>query len=752
MILFRKVIRTIGEHKGRYVGSALLVLIGSLMFIVMLGTAGNLDRTFTTFAETNAMSDVEFATDTTADTASLAQRFDADIEAGGTADIEVSPGGTLRVFALMDLVNRPAVTEGHAPGPGEILLDELWATTNGYPLGSTVTLGSDQFAVAGYVLLPNYIYVVRSKEELIRDPATFGIAVVGRDDFATLPGTTGVYALRFHDRDNIQAQLTDLRAGLRADGATLPSWQVTERKTNVSYVVVETQTLSTMSRAVPVAILGLVGVLLGMLTWRTVRAEAPLLGTLAAFGYRKSALRRHYLLFPLLVVGVGSVFGVAAGAAAVGPMMAFMLTALPMPSIGVTLNGWAVLGALLVPVLVLGALTWLVVGRVLKDSPAALMKGEASDRGPNALERALRLGRLPFTWKFRIREQVRSLTRSAFLVLGVVAATMLTLYGLTMQSSVNYLLNQGVRELYNLEYEYVFTQPRTEPPPAGTEPFGAALVSAASDEDTTFYITGILPDTTRMRLRDADSGQPLTGPGLRFDQATITAPLAQTLGVGVGDQLAVIDTDTGQEHTVTIEALADTYAGDFVFWPLDRFNTEFNLPAGTYAGVWSDTELSFPPGQVASTKSIDSIVDAFRALLDQMGPLIYGLVGGALVVGLIVMYIVTGLVVDENRRTISLLKVFGYRPRLINRLTLNANTGLVVLGYLLGIPALIGSVGAHYPSLTSSLQLVIPVKLNPWYMLLGFLVILAAYELAKLACRRKVTRIPMSDSIKPTSE
>ncbi len=746
MVLLRKALRTMAEHKGRYLGSVALLLIGSMMFVLMVSTSANLDLTFRSFAERNALSDAEFSTGSELDTVAVGEALSADVEAGGVADVDAGPGRTLRVFRLMDRVNVPAASSGRLPGPSEILLDELFATTNGYPIGSSITLAGKAYTVSGYGYLPNFIYVMRSKDELIRDPAAFGIGVLAQADFDTLPGHARVYALRFHDRDGLQAQETAARSALRADGVHLVNWQNTARKTNVSYVPMEVDVLSTMSRAVPGAILVLVCLLLGMLLWRVVRAEAAQLGALAAFGYRLRALQLHYLTFPLVVAVTGGVLGVLAGVGRTPLMVDFMLTALPMPALGVAFDPWTVIGAALVPVLVLCGVTWLVVRRVLRARPADLMKGSADTRGPNRLERGLRLDRLPFTAKFQVREQVRSISRSVFLLLGVVAATMLTLYGLTMKSSVDYMLNDGIRDLYNLRYEYVFNEPRQGEPPAGTEQFSAAYVSLADDEETTFYVTGILPDTQRMRLR-APSGQPLTGA-----QNTLTAPLAGRLGVGIGDSLTVIDTDDGTRHSFVIEALADTYAGGFLFVPLDRFNTEFGYPDGSFLGVWSDEQLSFAPGEVASTKSLDSIVQAFGSLLDQMGPMIYGLIAAALVVGLIVIYIVTGLVVDENRTTISLMKVFGYSPRSINRLTLDANTLLVVLGYLLGIPALLGTVNVFYGSLTQSLQLVLPVRLDVGYMVVGLVVILAAYELAKLLCRRKVAAVPMSEAIKAGTE
>jgi len=57
-----------------------------------------------------------------------------------------------------------------------------------------------------------------------------------------------------------------------------------------------------------------------------------------------------------------------------------------------------------------------------------------------------------------------------------------------------------------------------------------------------------------------------------------------------------------------------------------------------------------------------------------------------------------------------------------------------------------------YGSLTESLQIVLPVKLNALYMLLGFVIVMATYEFAKWMCRKKVTRVPMSEALKAGTE
>ncbi|WP_334074499.1 MULTISPECIES: ABC transporter permease [Paenibacillus] len=746
MTLLKKVTRTMLEHKSRYIGSMLLLMISSMMFVMLNMTSANLIYTFKTFSERNVLSDAEFSTDTAIDAAALSRQFAAKLEIGGTADSEVKPGQTLRVFPMMNTVNIPAVQEGNVPGRSEIMLDRLFAETNGYQIGDTIHVANKNYTVSGYTLLPHFIYVIPSKDTMMNDPKTFGVGVVGKADFDSMQDRNKVYAIRFDERGNIKSQEAALKNALRSQGIHITNWQSTEKKVNVSYVPMKASIQSTMSAVVPLAMLALTCVLLGMLMWRMIRSESVIIGTLYAQGYRKRELRRHYLMFPLMVSVIGSVVGSILGLLLVAPVFNFMLTAFPMPVYETISNPWLMIVAILLPVIILCSVTWGVIGKVLKTPPAILMKGGETKRKTNFIERNLRLDRVKFNTKFQIREQVRSLSRSLLLLFGVVVATMLILYGFAMKSSVDYMLNKGVKEMYNLKYEYVFKSEKTGTAPAGGEPFGAAYVSLVNNDEISFYMTGVLPDTGKIILKDG------SGQVLKPDSNIITAPLAKKLSVSTGDSVTVFDVENGKEHTFIIEKVADTYAGEFLFMPLDRFNKEFGLPVDAYIGIWSDMPMNFSQGELQNTKSIDAIIAGFGSLINQMAPMIYGLIFAAFIVGLIIIYIVTGMMVDESRASISLMKVFGYKKKEINTLILGSNTLIVAAGFLFGIPALLGSIGALYQSLTESLQLVMPVKLNFFYMVLGFVIVMITFEFAKRMCRKKVARIPMSEALKAGAE
>lgn len=746
MILIKKALRTIWENKAQYLGSMFLIAVSCMLMVMMNLVSKNLENTFSSFKSNNVMSDAEVYLDTRLDLADMEKRFNAEIERSGVADYELNPGQMLRIFSFNTQVNIPAVSNGKEPGKGEILLDELFAKTNGYKIGDTLRIGGKEYRYAGNMMLPNYIYVVKSKQEMINDPKTFGLAVVGKDDFASVPNATPFYAVKFNSPEGIKAQETAMKNALREQGVKIISWESTEKNHRVSYVPMEINLLGNLSIAVPSMILLLTCVLAATLMWRLINSEAVIIGTLYAQGYRRKELMRHYLTYPLIVAGMGAMIGTIAGVFMMKPMFHFLLRAFPMPKEPVVYDPGLFIFSVLLPVVALSISTVIVINRVLKIRPAQLMKGGKNNDKVNLIERALRLDKFKFVTKFQIREQVRSMSRTGFLLFGIIVATMLLQYGLTMKSSVDYLLNEGVSKLYHLKYEYVFNEYQKGAVPKGTERFNAIYAVMDDEEETSFYITGLSENSTRIVMND------LQGNRLAPDKVIVTMPLAQKLGLYVGDTIHFYNDDDGKKYSITIEEIADTYGGEFIFMPLSELNAMLGLPSDTYIGIFSDVEMSFPKGKIKSIKSIEAIKAGYHSLIDQMGSMIYSLTVSAFILGLVIIYMVTGLVVDENKGTISLFKVLGYKKNEINRLILDSNTLVVIIGYILGVPILLGSINAMYRLLAESLQMVIPAKLNIGYILLGFVIVMLTFELAKLMSRKKINRITMSDALKAGTE
>lgn len=746
MILFRKTLRTMLENKAQYLGAFLMVLISSMLMVAMTLVAANLENLFNIFSSNNQLADAEFSLASEMDLKDLPERFNAVIEQSSLADYELNPGQTLRIFSANKQLNRHAILEGSDLGSQDILIDPLFAAANNLKTGDSLQIGGQSYKISGKMALPNYLYIIRSKEEMINTPQTFGVAVLDRQDLENLANKSDYYTVRFNSRQNIHEQELLFKNYLLTRGLEITRWESTQDNPRVSFVALEVQTLSTMSKAVPGTLLALSVILIAIVLKRMIQREAVVLGSLYALGYRKTELLRHYLTFPLLVASAGGILGALLGLAIVKPMVNFFMTVFTMPVTVYRYDNAVFLVGLLAPVLVLCLTSYVVIVSLLRISPAELMKGGRLSARLNFIERALNLERFNFNTKFQIREQVRSLARTGFLLFGVIVATILLLYGLTLQSSLDYMLQDGISSLYNLKFEYIFKELRVDAPPTGFEQFNTIRVTSPIDKNSNFYVVGALPESTRIRLKDR------SGKKIIPDRVVITKMLADKLRVGVGDEIEIVNDIDLKAYTLTIEAIADSSAGEFVFMPLEKLNAQLGLPAKSYIGIWGDQQLQFPAGVLRSTKSMDAVAAGIKNLIDQTSVLVYMLTISAFVVGLIIIFLVTGMVIEENRITISLFKVFGYRAKEVNQLILDSNTLVVILGYLIGVPILLATITALLQSLAGSMQMTIPARLNGWYLLFGLIVVMFTYQVAKFFSRRKIERVPISEALKAGTE
>lgn len=746
MTLFKKVSRMMAERKGIYVGALYLVLLCSMLFVTMIMVASNLQTIYDSFTNDNMLADAEFYLDSEVNLKEFESKFDAKFEQSSVVDYETKPGQTLRIFSRNEVLNKHAILQGQELDNNSILIDKVFAGANRLNIGDKMNISGKNYKVGGIMALPNYIYVIRSKEEMINNAKTFGIAVIDKSNIYDIPDRSDFYAVRFNKRYNIHEQETNLKSYLLTHDIQILNWQSMENKSQVSLVKMEINVLGIMSKVSPGAIIILTSILLSMLLKRMIQRESTIIGTLYALGYRKKELISHYMMFPLIITGYGAVIGVLLGILLRKFVLKFMLIAFPMPMKTVEFNWLASALGIVIPIIVVCPPAYIVISKVLGYTPAELMKGTKLSEKSNFIEKSLNLDRFKFRTKFQIREQVRSFSRTGFLLFGIIIATVLLLYGLTLQSSLDFMLKEGIQSLYKLKYEYVYNETQRGKPIEGTEQFNAIYVTMKEDRNNSFAIVGVLPNSVRLKLED------LHGEKLLPDRVIVTKMLAEKFGIEKSDELHVVNDDTMKKYNLKVDVVASSYAGEFLFMPIEDLNAMLGVESDTYIGIWSDEQIAFPKGTIRSTKSIDAIVEGIKNMISQTGILVYTLTVTAFVLGVIIIYIVTSLVIDENRNSISLFKIFGYKKKEINALLLDSNLFIVVLGYILGIPILLASVTALMNTLSTSLQMSIPARLNPMFMLLGFIIVILTYEASKLINKKKIGKISMGEALKAGTE
>lgn len=735
------------ESKSQYVGSLVLIIISCLLYTMFNQLSSNMINIKTSFEKNYVQEDASFITDKKlSNIKHLESKYDMSIEENRSIDYSVSKDKTLRIFSENKKVNIPAIIEGNKLSGKDILIDPAYAKANNLKVGDNIKLYNQNFKISGFMSLPNYIYPIKSESDLLNDPNTFGIAVIGKDDFNAINKGGISYSIKFSDdKNSIDSNVAQFKDYLKSQNIIIFNWTNISENPRVTYVSAKIDGINKVSSSMPIAILLLTCILTGIVMWRMLKREFMIIGTLYALGYRKREIMKHYLIYPLSIALTGGIVGTILGTFTLRPMLNFMVMYFNMPIDSASFSIKYVTISILLPVIFLSICGYFVVNKALKYSPVELMRGGKEKGKVSFIERRVKLDRLKFSSKFKVRELLRSIPRSVFLLLGVILATMLLLYGFAAKSSIDFLMKNTYEETYKYQYEYAFNSLQQGTPSNG-EAFSVSPFTLKSDNKTGFSVYGISTYSKYISLKDK------SGSRLNTDRVIITRPLADKLKVKPQDTIQVVNKLDSREYNITIDNIAETYVGEYIYMPLAKFNAMLKYPPNSYIGLWSKVKINIPENKLLRTATIDDFKKAFDSMTQPLQYSVGTMAFMSFIIGLIVIYVVTSLIIEENKESISLMKVFGYRKKEVYSLILNSSSFIIVIGYIIGVPLLLASLSAMFNSVTKSMNFAFPVTIKYTYVLVGFVVIYVSYEVSKALSKKKINRISMTEALKAGME
>ncbi len=770
--LLRRIPRQFRRSWTRHAGLTILIALGSVALITLHLVAGTLQQSFDRLLQDGRVEDARvWLTTEPSGLEALAAAHGCELEMRTSLDLAYGSDSTLRFFDHGDRIDKPVILAGRdlaaassgtgagpseAAGTGEadILLDPAFASAHGLALGSTFPAGGKSWLVVGFCSLPDYLYPTRHETDLMTDASHFGIAVISRSAMQALavPALDGSlagglavdrsYAVRLL-ADSAPGRLDDFRQALTARSGPV-RWL--ERKDNerINMVKGEISGLRQITSTLPAAIFLINCLLLATILWRMIRLEYRPIGTLLALGASRGEIMLHYLTLPAILAVAGAGLGTLAGLLLARPVLGFYADFFNLPYDRILIDPPLFLASILLPIALLILTAAAVIMRALRQRPVALMRGFRHRPKAMLLERHLRFRRFRFETRFRIRQSVRSSGKLFAAFLGVASATLLLLMGFMVQNSYSELLDEGFRQTFRYSRQYLFKTEQTANPYGG-EPF--QLQSGQEVESGETVLLQGLPATAQLlRLQDA------RGKRTELAQPAISRVLADRLHLKPGDTIAWRSGSDSRTYEITIGSITEVYSGKTIYMELEDCNRMLGKPAGSFLGIYSADSLPIPGDELYLTQQMDDVIrsfDAYAGLL-KMALLGLGLLSGLM--SALILHILVALLIEENAQSIAMLRILGYEAREIRLLMLRTFNLPVILGFAAGVPLLFLLYGRILESSFQEIDMAMPLRISPWYVLIGGLLISGIYLLARMRAGRRISRIAMSSALKDMQE
>ncbi|MGL4624328.1 MAG: ABC transporter permease [Culicoidibacterales bacterium] len=652
-------------------------------------------------------------------------------------------------------INKPYVVQGTLPATDtEVAINEPFLKANGLSIGDTYDILGKTYTISASVYDVDQVFPIVSMESplyMADKDAIVHFSDAEFDRLTTEAQTT--YAAVFTDQTDTKAQYETI------DAEKFQYIIDIDSNPRVSILSSRAEMSTVMSTIMLAFLSGITAIMVALTIRRQINNEKEQIGVLKALGYRRAEIMMSYFVYAVVIGFGGALIGYWAGYALAYPVSDALRAMLNMPAFEIApLLDRSLIG-LFGPMLIIGIVSWFVSFIALRHQPIWLLS-PGSDTHVNGLAKLIDKMKLNFKQRFRYSLASRGYGRLFMVFFGAILSGILINYAFLLITMIDDVTGNAFGAAsYNSQVTY--TQPYTLPNERvadDEEPVTMAKVDfegytsdssflqSIDSSQASIELTGIMPDTQLNRLLDVN-GRDITA---EVENGVVINTFVESgFGIEVGD---VVTAKTADGKTIDLEVMAVTHAfnGNYAYTDIETVNELLGYDPGSFNSVQSPDDLANLKDTegVLSVMSLADLVENMTQLNKQMTMMLGIFTGFAAGLGLIMISLVSNFSVDDNRKVISLLKVMGYNKKEISSIALNIYTPVVLLAYLVSIPAALQIVSYVTDLIGQEIGVGLPVRISWPLVLIGLVIVLVVYYLSIKMAQRSLNRVSLQEALK----
>lgn len=789
MILFKNVLRSIRKKPLQLIGISLIVMLASIMYVSFTYALVGIEDIFNKYIEESNLEDFSFTMNPfiteeelkdVIEENGLDQNEDIPFELAGLEALGVDTGEIIdeRIFSLenefeislekrkykqfyfndmseekdilirimvdMEKMNYTHIQEGVKPANNnEIAISRTFAKAYNLEIGDTFTLKDKDYEIVGFVIFPDYMYPQLSEGSLLFDPSTQTFALMTEEEF-----------------NNVNEYESSYFAGrFNKDSYTTEDIQNLDHKymINVVDAKVQFRTGAIFSeiegnRQMTVAFVGVLIVLsvvvVGLIVNKSIQNESTQIGVIKSLGYRNYEIGFAYLLYPLFAGVIGTGLGYIIGYFSGEPMFQLYHTFYNLPLGRGQGTSKLVFGGIVIPLALLILFSTIVIMLIIRKKPLDLIhskRNEKIGRISQLLNKTLK--RFNFKTRFKYSIAFRSLGKVFVTFVGVLIASMYLVFSLMGATAFDKMLDSGFKDAkYNYEVTYTqFIKDSTDTDEELFTQVPVKIVEVNGKEVNNESIMIGMDSTSELNKIKDNEDNDITN--LLVDNgAVISKFLALQLKVQIGDTIS-FKTMAGDIKHLVVKGISDNYTANNIYASRIKVNSYFDLDGEYYNGKWT---VNNPEDShfIMSKFSKSELVEGLESMMQIAESFIYVMVIISAVIALIVLVIMGDYTVEDNFKSISILKVIGYKDKEISSMVINIYTPLIIITYLLSIPLTIFSFNILMNSIMKELNFAFPLNMSIVEVIIGLAIVLLVYFCSLLLSRRHLNKISLQEALK----
>ncbi len=692
-------------------------------------------------------------------------------------------------------INKPYLVEGSFPTrAGEVTVLPNFAASNNLEIGDNITILEEEYKIVGYAYASDYIYPLLSMNQPIFDEKYNNIVFMLESDYSLFKGfnndTYSIYLNGEFSRENrinflepsnnedynFEKELNEARNNkdsmavfsllLKEDSDKVKSSVNTFiRIIRTDMIQNEFDTNRTFALAFLYLLLSVAVIVILVITKKRIDDERLQIGVLKSLGYKKYQIATSYLVYPVIGSIIGGIIGYIIGILLHYPLTNLYVSYFTLPINEFVFNTEYLINSVIIPTIVLSLLSFIISYIMLRKKPLDLLR-EGSNLKVNLLSKFT--NKITSFMKFESRFRYQLAARSIGKLLIVTLTSFCTGLLLTLIMIGSNLFTSMIDNMFDaMKFDYIVSYSvmnedyNEEDDFAITGSYDVEKITDKNDqekelEDDNYSISlsGIDSSLKYIEIKDKNDIDLIDDLFINDNSIIINSTTSEYLDVEVGDNIIFNINNTNISYEVI--GIDNQYLQPSAYVTRESLSNVMGYENLVYNTKYT-TNNNYKNLDKLETKEVENISSIFTVnelktniekQIEVMNIMIYIIIFFASFMVFIIVAVIANIVVEENKKTISLMKVMGYNNKEISKVVLKIYTPFIVIAYLLSIPVMIHILKYILSIILVDTAMVIPISLSPFMAITGLIGLLVAYYIAVNISKRLLNKVPLAIALK----
>lgn len=674
-------------------------------------------------------------------------------------------------------MNKTYLVEGRFPKTkDEITMLPKFASLNHINIGDTYKINDKEYKVVGFTYAPDYVYPLITFSTPIFDEKKNNIIFVNQEEYPNIKAIDdNTYSIdyRFEVSRKFEIELTDEGEVEEKDKTSLVfeeesvelNLNTITRIGRIGALQLEFASNRLFADYFLYLLLAIAVVIIVIITKKRIDDERLQIGVLKSLGYNPFSIAVSYLTYPILGSIIGGTLGYIIGVIIHYPMTHLFLNFYTVPLDNFTIDFSYLLTSIFVPMIMLCLLCYVIALFMLRKKPLALLR-EGSNLKVNIFSKIVNkmTSLLPFDYRFKYSLAFRTLGKLLIVTLTSFTTGLLivlTLIGVNLFDSIIEKSFEGNQYDYTVlmkQISFKEEQKEDDYVLSITAELDSILDKNGKrkkleDEENTITLNGIDSDNHYTKLVDLD-GNDITTHIEKENSIIVNENFKEIMELEKGDTLIL--KINGKKIKYKIVEFSSELFGFSAYVNRLTLSKQLGFNTRSYNQIHSNNKkyknmknLSEEQlNQISYIMSTKDLKANIEKQMDRFDTSIYIVIFFASFMAFIIIAVIANIVVEENKKIISLMKVMGYHNKKISKIVLNIYTPFVIIAYLLSIPCMISLLKWIVSLLVGDMEITIPITLSPMMAIVGLIGLLVAYYIAMALSKKTLNKVPLAISLK----